>query len=218
MLVVVGGNGGPKAKRSWWWQSHRKRLTGLRVVISIAAVTAFIARLIWPWLKLDAISLGLLIVAIVPWVSGLFESLELPGGWKISFRDLQRAADEIPNVPTGVAAAGEEPSYLAIQGLDPGLALVGLRIEVEKRLQQLDPELGPRPLGARQMVRRLASTGAIPANLAGALDEIVMAGNAAAHGAEVPAPAQDFAFTEGPRILNWLDSLAADTGQNPQGN
>ena len=183
------------------------RLTILKITISLAATGALVSRLIWPWLKLDAISLGLLIAAALPWVSGLFESLELPGGWKISFRDLQRAADAIPSVPAA-STLTDEPSYLAIQNLDPQLALVGLRIEVEKRLQQLAALHGvEHRRGAAALVRELARRDALPVNVAGALEEVVMAGNAAAHGAEVPPSAQDFAFTEGPSILVWLDSV-----------
>jgi len=182
-------------------------------------VVALVSRLIWPWLKLDAISVGLLIVAIIPWVSGLFESLEFPGGWKISFRKLESAAQEIPDPPPTELRTEDEPSYLAVRGLDPQLGLVALRIEIERRLQRLAAQhgqvLGGRPPGVRRLLNDLRRAGVVPPNVAGALDEILIAGNAAAHGAALPSGQEDFAFSEGPRILAWLDSIEdhRDTSQ-----
>jgi hypothetical protein len=189
------------------WRDRIERLTYLKVGISVAALGALVSRMIWPWLKLDAISLGLLILTAVPWVSGLFESLEFPGGYRITFRKLQQAAEAIPDAPS-TSASSEEPSYLEVRDLDPQLALVGLRIEIEKRLQRL-AELHNIPPGrpAGVLVRELARRDELSPDVQGGLQEVLMAGNAAAHGADLPPGAEDFAFTEGPRILDWLDSL-----------
>jgi hypothetical protein len=189
-----------------------KALLPLRVLISFVAVAGLSIRVIWPDLRLDAISLGLLIVAILPWLSGLFESLEFPGGWKVNFRDLTEAAAAIPD-PAGPGKATEiPPSYLAIRDLDPSLGLVGLRIEIERRLQALADAAGidrhRRSAGA--LARSLAQKGVLPPDIAGALVEIISAGNAAAHGAEVPTRLDRFAFDEGPRILAWLDEQFAN--------
>jgi hypothetical protein len=44
----------------------------------------------YPSLKLDdALSVGLLIIAILPWVSQLLSSAKLPGGWEFVFRELK---------------------------------------------------------------------------------------------------------------------------------
>ena len=40
-------------------------------------------------LKIDAITLGLLVIAISPWLPKLLESAKLPGGWEITFRKLE---------------------------------------------------------------------------------------------------------------------------------
>ncbi len=174
--------------------------------------------MIWPELRIDAISVGLMVVAVVPWLAGLFESLEFPGGWKISFRDLSEAAEafsrsEVDAVPRGGHLV---PSYLEVRGLDPELALVGLRIEIERRLQDLvslhDVADG-RLMSAGAMLSKLQGAGAIPSNIGGALREVIVAGNAAAHGAELPSGQRDFAFSTGPGILAWLDEAIADAGE-----
>ena len=188
----------------------RRRDTTLRVLISVVALAALSARAIWPNLRLDSISLGLLVVAAVPWLSGLFESLEFPGGWKVSFRKLEAAAAAIPVVTTGDTRRVDEPSYLDVRERDPNLALVGLRIEIEKRLRNIAERHGveSRNPSVGALMRALTQHEVIPGSIRSALEEIIRAGNAAAHGARVPDGVDDFAFTEGPRILAWLDEAA----------
>lgn len=188
-----------------------KSLLYLRSSISVFAVGGLVIRAIWPDLRLDAISLGLIIVAILPWLSDLFESLELPGGWKVNFRNLTNAAAAIPDPADPAKTSQTAPSYLAIRDLDPSLGLVGLRIEIERRLQALAEAeaIDNRRRSAGALARSLAQNGALPPNIAGALVEIIAAGNAAAHGAEVPTGLDRFAFDEGPRILAWLDEQLA---------
>lgn len=191
----------------------RHRDIGLRVTITAAALIVLVLRAIWPKLRLDAISLGLLVVAALPWLAGLFESLEFPGGWKVSFRKLEEAAASIPNTVAGDSTPEEPPSYLDIRDRDPNLALVGLRIEIEKRLRQIADHHGieSRNPSIGALMRALGQHEVFPSGVRAALDEIVRAGNAAAHGARVPDGVDDFAFTEGPRILAWLDEAAASS-------
>ena len=72
-----------------------KNTTWIKIMVSCGGLLVLLARLIWPTIKIDAISLGLIIVAILPWLSSLIESAEFPGGWKIKFRDIQRAGEKI---------------------------------------------------------------------------------------------------------------------------
>jgi hypothetical protein len=48
-----------------------------------------------PNLKLDdALSVGLLIVAVLPWLSQLLTSAKLPGGWEFVFREIKEKQEE----------------------------------------------------------------------------------------------------------------------------
>ena len=42
----------------------------------------------------DATTLGLLTVAVLPWIYTVLDSAEFPGGWKLQFRKLQAAVDQ----------------------------------------------------------------------------------------------------------------------------
>ncbi len=58
-------------------------------LIPLGALAITIAHLIQPALKIDAITLGLLVIAILPWLPRLLESAKLPGGWELTFRRLE---------------------------------------------------------------------------------------------------------------------------------
>jgi hypothetical protein len=50
--------------------------------------------LLWPAVRIDAITVGLLVLAVVPWLGPLFKSIQLPGGWKVEFQELKREVAE----------------------------------------------------------------------------------------------------------------------------
>jgi len=61
----------------------------LKLLISVGAFIFILIHLLAPTVPVDAITIGLLIVVILPWLSTLIESAELPGGWKVTFREIQ---------------------------------------------------------------------------------------------------------------------------------
>ena len=61
----------------------------LRLLITTGAVALLIAQFVMPQLKLDAASLGLVALAVLPWLSSILESAKLPGGWEVKFRAVE---------------------------------------------------------------------------------------------------------------------------------
>jgi len=112
-----------------------------QLIISLLAIIIILVHLIWPSLAIDGITLTLIVVAVIPWLAPLFKSLELPGGWKIEFKDLAKAKVEADAAgllasSTEVNVTKEYPFQIVAED-DPNLALAGLRIEIEKRLREL---------------------------------------------------------------------------------
>jgi hypothetical protein len=68
---------------------NKINIRGLKYGITIAAIVIAFIHLIWPSLSIDAITITLLFIALVPWLSPLFKSLEFPGGWKIEFQEMK---------------------------------------------------------------------------------------------------------------------------------
>ena len=59
------------------------------LVTGIALVVA-VVHLAFPRAEIDAVTVALLALAVLPWLGELVESLEGPGGWKVKYRELKR--------------------------------------------------------------------------------------------------------------------------------
>ena len=204
-------------------------LSWIKYLVAIGALALAGIHLIWPDLPIDATFILLLVIAIgsvaLPNIAPFLKSLELPGGLKIELRDAKAATEKA--IPLAARAEGKaeltrkvirkaevekhEPleTLRRLAGTDPNLALVGFRIELEKRLlglaerYQLDPRQKSLPL----IVRQLRDKGAFPHSTAVGLIDLISFGNQAAHGAEVSVDAADWVLDLAPNILGLLDTL-----------
>lgn len=61
----------------------------LRLSISMGCLGLLAVHLAFPSLTFDAVALGLVVASIVPWLSDLIKSLELPSGLKLEFQELR---------------------------------------------------------------------------------------------------------------------------------
>jgi hypothetical protein len=193
-----------QSRGSLFWQ---------RILITTVALVVFVLRLVFPMMQIDAVSLGLLVVAILPWLSSLIKSVELPGVGKIELQDVKAAVEKVEAPEASAedqAASDAQSSYLAIAQQNPSLALVGLRIEIEKRLRALAEKAGvPKSRPLTQLARDLVDHGVLSSRSVGGLLDLIGLGNQAAHGVEVAEDAAISAVEYGPKILKTLDSKLA---------
>ena len=105
-------------------QSERPSLKRLRQVVSLGALLLALAHIVWPQLAIDAVALALIVIAILPWLAPLVKSLELPGGWKVEFQELQRAASRAigPRLLTSLDERVNEAPHLTSRSSGPPLA------------------------------------------------------------------------------------------------
>ncbi|MFC1490346.1 hypothetical protein ACFL6K_03960 [Candidatus Latescibacterota bacterium] len=68
----------------------------LRFSISLIACVFMIGHIFFPALKVDVITLGLLAIAVLPWFSTRFETIEFPGGVKVKLKGQEEATEFIP--------------------------------------------------------------------------------------------------------------------------
>jgi hypothetical protein len=137
------------------------------ILISAGALALAVVHLIWPGLEIDAVTLVLLAIAAVPWLAPIFKSIELPGGWKFEYQQIQQQVKEVERRVAGVerilftgdttpaleakltAAVQRFAAYL--EGVDPALAVAPPGVRLRKELGnaqydgtvneiQLDPE------------------------------------------------------------------------------
>lgn len=209
-------------------QRSRRKHTHMTTKIAISAVCAVVAvaHLVFPQISIDLITLALLVAGIAPWLAPVVKSVEMPGGFKIELQDVKQATDKVSagaveggvSAPSsGVAADRLQKEEAAVQQLrsiseqDPNLALVGLRIELEKRLASLAQEAGVSTEGraAGWYLRELRRREALPAQLVSGLSDLIALGNRAAHGADVSGDAAAWALDLAPVVFSALDGYSA---------
>jgi len=74
----------------------------LRTLISVGALLVAVVHLVWPDLGIDAVTLALFVIAIAPWLGPIFSSVELPGGWKFEYQQIQRQMEDVQRRVEGV--------------------------------------------------------------------------------------------------------------------
>ena len=188
--------------------SQRKTQTA----ISCGSLLLAGLHLLWPGISLDAVTLTLLGGAAVPWLLPLFKSLELPGGWKIEFQELQateQRADKAGLLDEEPADSGraQEYSFQVVANQDANLALAGLRIEIERRLNSLADGAGikRRKMGMSGLLRSLSDREVLSHEERSVLRDMIGLLNSAAHGASADQQHAQWVLDVGPRLLATLD-------------
>ena len=150
---------------------------------------------------IDVIAIALLVLASIPWMLPYLKSLELPGGVKIELKDVQKAVEKASGGENEPSSLTSDYDYLSIiSSHDPSLALVAIRIEIEKAVRSSLKSEG-RPIPLSRAINQLISDGIITSSVANGLTELIQLGNRAAHGVEVDTEAATYAIENAANIL-----------------
>lgn len=192
-----------------------------KIAISVLAALLIVVHLMWPSLSIDSITIALLLIGVALWLIGVIQSAKLPGGWEITFRDLKAASDKIEAeksvLPTNEKlqqrAAVHKIEDVRIVDTDANLALVSVRIEIEKRLRTLARLFEVNDsLPLTHLFRELRKKEVLSHPAFNSLEEIVSAGNRAAHGASVEPDVLKWATNNGWKFIGGLDALLSKHG------
>jgi len=187
-----------------------------QIFITSVGVLAGLTHLVFPDIKVDAIFVTLIIIAIIPWLTPLFKSVELPGGIKVEFQDLKKL--EVEAKKAGLI--NEEPlqekqetnsdtySFIEIAEKNQELALVGFRIEIEKRLRSLADKYSivSNRFSINRLIDTLAENEIITLAEKNSLKDIIGTLNFAAHGIAYDERNANWVIENGPKILESLDA------------
>jgi len=109
---------------------------GLKAVVTTLAVVVACIHIWLPSVTVDAITLTLLVVAVLPWLQPIFKTIKLPGGFEVTLQELKQ---EVKNA-TGAAQSAERKADLAVSGLTTvvsGQRELGMERAPEERLAKL---------------------------------------------------------------------------------
>ena len=189
-------------------------MKAMKWIITITAVVAALAHLIWPQLTIDAVTLGLILIALSPWLGSLYKAIELPGGLKIEYQDLEKTKERAEEAGLlsprdGVGGGGPQFSFQYVSDRDPNLALAGLRIEIEMRLTWIAGAKGiSHTGGVTRLIGILERENLLSPPESGALRDMIGLLNSAVHGANVDPRGAAWALEVGPGLLRVLEERA----------
>lgn len=163
-------------------------------------------------LKVDGITISLLLVAIFPWLGNILKSFEIPNLLKIEYKELERKTEEARK--SGLLTVDYEDvnsqkySFQQIGANDPNLALAGLRIELEKILKEiaLAGNIPTERISLRKLIYELRNHEILTNSEIAVLLDIIGLLNNAVHGAKVDKQSYEWALHIGPEILNTLET------------
>jgi hypothetical protein len=193
-----------------------------QISITLGALGIGLLHLLSPTLTIDAITVALITIAILPWLAPLFKSIEFPGGLKVQFQDLEQAKQAAesagllakPSADTIAHKQLQAPEGYSLempQTLDSTLALTALRIEMEKRLRALARKHGIESTryGINWLLATLRLRGVLNQAEEFALERLAELLNTAVHATEIDPRAAIWAAQVGPALLEALDHKLA---------
>jgi len=192
-------------------KNRRQKLFMLRSAISSIALLLLLLHILFPSFEVDAISFGLLIVFILPWLSSMISSAEFPGGWKISFRDFEEINKVIEKEKANAIEKNQSIASIdtIVQDDDPNLRLIALRIELEKRLNKLAASRNlPTDLPLDKTIKILEEKNIFLPNVTDGLKSLVSAANRAAHGATVDSDVGEWLEKNAKYLFSLIDYRA----------
>ena len=192
-------------------------IRNIQTIITALAIELIIIHIIWPSLAIDSITLGLIVIAAIPWLFPFVNSIEF-GDLKIGFKETN---DIIKNIiDSGLVA---EPKTMKAFGLapqpkrvlqissdkDPNLALAHLRLEIGEKLKDIakNKNIAIGKMDSGQVLIALSKDGIFYNKEKVALQNLIEILDRAVHGADVDNKAAKDLMSTGETILNSLDAL-----------
>lgn len=196
----------------------------IKLIISIGATLTAVAHLIFPKVSIDIITVVLIALAAVPWLETLFKSVELPGGVKLEFQELEKIEKEAKKiglistqeVTPKVEDDKDKPKYYFVEIAEKNqeLALVSLRIEIEKRLRELATKysVDTQKYSVIRLIDALASKNILTIQETTVIKDMISILNHAAHGVEYDQRNAQWVIDNGPAIIDSLENRIANRG------
>ena len=186
----------------------------IQISISVIGILLIAAHLIWPELKVDSITVVIFAIIIIPWLAPVFKTLEFPGGMKLEY-NLEKVTQKLEDSGlinsknnVGSSSTHHKYSFMNVVDIDSELALTGLRMEIESRLQQLS-EYAPiqvknKSVGA--LTKSLEANDLLTRKETSAINDLLPILNRAAHGEKIERNLHNWVMEIGPQLLDTLES------------
>jgi uncharacterized protein YecT (DUF1311 family) len=196
----------------------------IKLTVTIAAGLIAVTHILFPKINIDVITVVLIALAIIPWLEPLFKSVELPGGLKLEFQELEKLKTEAEKVglitpekketQIGTGETKTEYYFVEIAEKNQELALVSLRIEIEKRLREIATKysIDTKKYSINHLIDALAQKSILTFQETSVLKDMISTLNHAAHGVEYDERTANWVIENGPSIIDSLENRISNRG------
>jgi hypothetical protein len=145
-------------------KDQSSRFAIIPIVVTVVALAIAAAHLMWSKMRIDGVLLGLLVIAVLPWMGSVFESVE-GAGWKVTYRrlraDLDSTRTELEIMQGEVQSTRNRTDFMESTGvsdLSPGSPVEELRQLVQRYdgIRENMKSGAPRTKEMTDVVRHLA--------------------------------------------------------------
>jgi hypothetical protein len=105
----------------------------LRILLTIMAIVVAASHARWPAVTIDGVTLGLIVLAVLPWLAPIIKSIELPGIGKIELQEVKAQVEEL----RGQAASASQKADTALANKIPAPSSGAAALSPEQRLLAL---------------------------------------------------------------------------------
>ncbi len=199
----------------------KKETRRLQITITVVAVALAIIHIAVPSIGIDAIATSLFLIAVVPWLYPLFKSVELPGGVKFEFQDLENIIEKAKLAGLVDYRAGGGNPYLekfaflyAAKENKPVLALSGFRLEIEDKLRKLAvsynivDRYSEKPVRIEHLIDRLTEVEALSPKEALIIRKLISVLDAGIQSPSNDERVMELLVSSGPEIIWALETKA----------
>jgi hypothetical protein len=179
----------------------------LRILISVSALALALVHFFNPsFLSGNLIILGLIGLAVLPWLAPIVQSIELPGGAKITLRDVKEAGQQIAAGNSGAVSESilSHPLFPQLAQEFPEVGLRALTLEMEARLRSLAEVYSlPDRESTTRILDGLQEKGFDSEKISG-LREFMRVGAQASNRSQVEQSVSQWVLTKGRDVLDAL--------------
>lgn len=190
------------------------------IAVSVTCLILIILHAIFPKVVIDFVSIGLLLIGILPWLLPFIHSLELPGGIKIAIRYRKRLKATLKEAEKSGLLKEPRPTLNLLKaGASANCSttdqsrnsLIELRAKLESKLRTIANAFttgeGFENSSFEDVVWGLRKAAILKENQAIALLQLISLLNEAIHKPELDSVSVDWAMEIGPALLRSFDEL-----------
>ena len=101
-----------------------KKNTYLKILVTAVAIIVLALRYVYPNLVIDGITIGLILLALIPWLAPIIKSIEIFGIGKVELQDLK---DEVEKIKGAVESVEQKAEFASAPSSEMRISELGIK-------------------------------------------------------------------------------------------